>query len=105
LSEILKSCNEKTLVLIDELAGSTEPKEGEALGQAIIKEMLRKGAKFILTTHYQQLKEMPYSDKRLANAFVEFDEETLTRIRPAHGGAGAVLRSPDSQSFASTTTT
>lgn len=87
ISEILKRCDADSLILIDELAGSTEPKEGEALGQAVIREMLDKGAKFIVTTHYQQLKEMPYSDKRLANAFVEFDEHTLSPHFTLHIGA------------------
>ncbi len=87
---ILSQCGSGSLVLIDELASSTEPKEGEALGREIIRYLLEKDAKFIITTHYQGIKEFAYNDNRIRNAFVEFDEEKLIPLYKLHmGGTGS----------------
>jgi len=77
LSKIIRSCDNGSLVLIDEITSATEPKEGEALGQEIIRTILDKGARFIVTTHYQGIKEIGFSDTRVCNAFVEFDDKNL----------------------------
>ncbi len=77
ISRMLGACDDSSLVLIDEIASSTEPKEGEALGKAIILSLIEKRAKFVITTHYHALKEIAYNDKRVKNASVDFDEEKL----------------------------
>lgn len=90
ISGILTKSSPKTLVLIDEIASSTEPKEGEALGREIIRELLDKGARFIITTHFQGIKQIGYSDERVRNAFVEFDEEKLVPLyRLSMNGTGS----------------
>ncbi len=90
IARILSECGSTSLVLIDEIAGSTEPKEGEALGREIINYLAEKGTKFIITTHYQGIKEIAYTDPRVKNAFVEFDEERLVPLYRLHtGGTGS----------------
>jgi DNA mismatch repair protein MutS2 len=90
IAGILKNCTPDTLVLIDEIASSTEPKEGEALGREIIKYLVDTGSKFIITTHFQGIKEIAYSDNKVKNAFVEFDEEKLIPLYRIHiGGTGS----------------
>ncbi len=74
LSNILKEADEKSLVLIDEIASSTEPKEGEAIAYGIIKELIKKKVKFIITTHYQGLKKMALFTREIQNGAMEFDE-------------------------------
>ncbi len=94
IARILNECGTQSLVLIDEIASSTEPKEGEALGREIIREILSKGAKFIITTHYQGIKELGYIEPGIKNAFVEFDEEKLIplyRLRIGSAGGSYAL--------------
>lgn len=77
ISNILKSCNNKSLVLIDEVGAGTEPNEGTALALAITEYLRNSGAKCILTTHYGQLKEYALSTDRVINASMEFDTKTF----------------------------
>jgi DNA mismatch repair protein MutS2 len=80
LAKILADCGPGALILIDEIASSTEPREGEALGRSIILYLLEKGAKFIITTHFQALKEIAYSADSVRNAAVDIDEKNLTPL-------------------------
>jgi DNA mismatch repair protein MutS2 len=77
ISKILNEADENSLVLIDEIASSTEPREGEALAIAIVEELLAKKARFIITTHYQALKKFALLNSQLENAAMEFDEENF----------------------------
>jgi DNA mismatch repair protein MutS2 len=74
---ICKNSTSNTLVLIDELGGGTNPDEGQALAKAIVKYLLNKGVKGIVTTHFTPLKEFAYTMPRIENASMEFDSSTL----------------------------
>ena len=67
----------KSLALIDELGGGTDPDEGQALAKAILSELLRRGCRGIVTTHYTSLKEFAYATDGIENASMEFDMNTL----------------------------
>lgn len=67
----------RTLVLIDELGGGTDPDEGAALGEALLEELVRRGAPALVSTHIGRLKEVAYRLPRAENASCEFDLETL----------------------------
>jgi DNA mismatch repair protein MutS2 len=73
----LERADADTLVLIDELGGGTDPDEGAALGDAILSELLARGAPTLVSTHLGRLKEFAYRNKRAENACAEFDLETL----------------------------
>lgn len=77
LSSILAAAGPRTLVLLDELAGATDPEEGAAFAQAIIEALLERGAAVAVTTHYERLKEAAAQDPRFRNASVGFDLERL----------------------------
>lgn len=77
VSEICDNADSKSLVLIDELGGGTNPDEGQALAKAIVKFLLERGAKGIITTHFTPLKEFAYSLTGIENASMEFDSDTL----------------------------
>lgn len=66
-----------TLVLLDELGGGTDPAEGAALGEALLEELLARGASTLASTHIGALKEAAYRHERAENAHVEFAVETL----------------------------
>ena len=74
---IVNHANEKSLVLIDELGGGTDPDEGQALAKAIVSHLLGTGAAGVVTTHYTALKEFAFSAKGIENACMEFDCNTL----------------------------
>ncbi len=77
LQSIWEHADTRTLVLIDEIANNTDPREGEALAKAYIQALLARGAMVIITTHYNGLKQMAYEDSRVQNASVMFDSENL----------------------------
>jgi len=74
---VLQEAGACSLVLMDELGAGTDPTEGAALAQAILEKLQDNGAKTIVTTHYNKLKEFAYSRGRVENASVEFDTLTL----------------------------
>jgi DNA mismatch repair protein MutS2 len=77
IAEVLRVATRKSLVLLDELGTGTEPKEGEALGRALLLELKERGARVVATTHLSGLKDLGFSVPRCENASLEFDAETL----------------------------
>jgi DNA mismatch repair protein MutS2 len=66
-----------SLVLVDEIAADTDPREGAALAAALLEHLLDRGAQVLVTTHLDELKALALSDDRFANARVGFDAERL----------------------------
>ena len=75
--EILNLADSETFALIDELCAGTDPQEGATLAEVILKELVKKRAQSIITTHYGELKTLEYTDSYFKNASVEFDSESL----------------------------
>ncbi len=75
--EVLGEVNEDSLVIMDELGSGTDPTEGMGIAIAILEELRKSGALFLVTTHYPEVKE--YADKAqdIINARMTFDRETL----------------------------
>ena len=74
---ILNQANSETFVLIDELCAGTDPQEGAILAEIILKELVKKGAFSVITTHYGELKTLEYTNQIFKNASVEFDAVSL----------------------------
>lgn len=79
LAAILEETRPGVLVLLDELAGGTDPREGEALAAAVLDTMVSRGGAVATTTHYEGLKALALADPRFQNASVGFD---LTSMSP-----------------------
>ena len=65
------------LVLLDELATSTDPTEGAALAEAVLRHLAGLGMTVVVTTHYQALKALAQTAAGFMNASVGFDVPTL----------------------------
>ncbi len=74
---IFESVEKGNLVLLDELGGATDPEEGAALAMAIVDELIRIGARVVVTTHLTQLKSYALAKPELKNVSAEFHPETL----------------------------
>jgi len=74
---VLTQAGRDSLVLLDEIGAGTDPTEGAALAKAVLKELLRRDARVIATTHYGELKAFAYTEPEVENASVEFDPVTL----------------------------
>lgn len=77
LSRIHGAARPGALVLLDELAGGTDPEEGSALAAALLEALALRGAAVAVTTHYELLKTLAVRDERFENASVGFDLRTM----------------------------
>lgn len=75
--EVLKNVNSDSFVIMDELGSGTDPAEGMGIAIAILEELRKSGALFLVTTHYPEVKEYAYKTKEITNARMTFDKETL----------------------------
>lgn len=75
--DVVAQCNERTLVLFDELGAGTDPAEGAALAIALIEHCRKSGSRVVATTHYAELKLYAMRTGGVINASCEFDVETL----------------------------
>jgi DNA mismatch repair protein MutS2 len=78
LASILGETRPGALVLLDELAGGTDPREGEALAAGVLDSLCARGGAVVATTHYEGLKALALADDRFENASVGFDLATMT---------------------------
>jgi DNA mismatch repair protein MutS2 len=66
------------LILLDEIAGGTDPDEGAALAEAVLRALVASEASIAITTHYPRLKQLAASDEAtFHNASVGFDLDTM----------------------------
>ncbi|MCL2776565.1 MAG: endonuclease MutS2 [Polyangiaceae bacterium] len=79
LARILSDTRLGALVLLDELAGGTDPREGEALAAGMLDALTARGGAVVVTTHYEGLKTLAVADDRFENASMGFD---LSKMRP-----------------------
>lgn len=75
--DVVAQCDQRTLVLFDELGAGTDPAEGAALAIALIEFCRKMGSTVAATTHYAELKLYAMRTKGVINASCEFNVETL----------------------------
>lgn len=75
--DILSSVNEESLVIMDELGSGTDPLEGMGIAVAILEELKKSGAFFLVTTHYPEVKVYAEKSAGIVNARMAFDKEKL----------------------------
>lgn len=75
--EIVEICDDRSLVLFDELGAGTDPAEGAALAISLIQFCRKCGSKVAATTHYAELKFFAMRTAGVINASCEFNVDTL----------------------------
>lgn len=78
MREMLEGAGDRTLVIVDEIGGGTEPSAGAALAIAMLERFLSRGARGIIATHATELKLFAHSTAGVVNASVRFDPESFT---------------------------
>ncbi len=78
---VLREADSRSLVLIDEFGGGTEPGVGGAIAEAILTEFTRKGVVGVITTHYANLKYFAASHPGIENGAMTFD---VQKIKPLY---------------------
>lgn len=94
LRGILESAREGSLVLIDEIAADTDPREGAAIARAVLEALVEKGVQVVVTTHLEEIKALGFVSPRFANARVGLDPETLAptyRLEMGQAGVSSAL--------------
>ena len=74
---ILRECDQRSLVILDELGAGTDPAEGSALARALLNRLLGLGVTTMVSTHHPELKIYAVETPGVRNASVEFNLETL----------------------------
>jgi len=77
MREIIEKADERSLVLVDEIAGGTEPGSGAALAVAMLERLGESRSRAIVTTHATELKLFAHEAAGVANASVRFDPRTF----------------------------
>lgn len=77
INYILKTADENSLILIDELISGTDPKQAQAISLAILDKIKELKSKFIITTHFDDIKNYSYKDEHILLSAVGFNNKTL----------------------------
>ncbi|MFZ9388165.1 MAG: endonuclease MutS2 [Chitinophagaceae bacterium] len=77
MKEFMEEANGRTLFFIDELGSGSDPNLGGAFAEVILRELARKHAIGIVTTHYLNLKVMAGKTNGIINGAMAFDEKHL----------------------------
>ncbi len=75
--KLLGEVDKDSFVIMDELGSGTDPAEGMGIAVAILEELKKSGALFLVTTHYPEVKEYASKTQGMVNARMTFDKDTL----------------------------
>ncbi len=80
MKNMMKYCNEKSLILIDEFGGGTEPQIGGAIAEAVLKRFNAKKTFGVITTHYQNLKHFAEDHEGVVNGAMLYDRHEMRAL-------------------------
>lgn len=97
--QILEQADEMSLVLLDEIGGSTSPEEGSALAVAVLERLKTKGAITVATSHLGPLKAFVQDTRGMANAAMEYKGKPTYRLMMGVPGESSALEISRSLGF------
>ena len=77
MKQMMKHCDGKSLILIDEFGGGTEPQIGGAMAEAMLKVFNKKRTFGVITTHYQNLKHYAQETEGIVNGAMLYDRQLM----------------------------
>lgn len=77
---MMKSCDEKSIILIDEFGGGTEPQIGGAIAEAVLVRFNEKRTFGVITTHYQNLKHFAEDHEGVVNGAMLYDRHLMQAL-------------------------
>ncbi|MBQ8866479.1 MAG: Smr/MutS family protein [Bacteroidaceae bacterium] len=80
MKNMLRHCNERSLLLIDEFGSGTEPQIGGAMAEAILKRFNQRRAFGVITTHYQNLKHFAEDHEGIVNGAMLYDRHQMQAL-------------------------
>ena len=80
MKNMMKQANARTLLLIDEFGGGTEPTIGGAIAEAVLKQFWQKETFGVITTHYQNLKHFAEDHPGVVNGAMLYDRHQMQAL-------------------------
>ena len=80
MKNMMKQANARTLLLIDEFGGGTEPTIGGAIAEAVLKQLWQKKTFGVITTHYQNLKHFAEDHEGVVNGAMLYDRNQMQAL-------------------------
>ncbi|MCQ2218606.1 MAG: Smr/MutS family protein [Paludibacteraceae bacterium] len=77
MKHFVKHCDGKTILLIDEFGGGTEPQIGGAIAEALLDQFNQKRAYGVITTHYTNLKHFATETEGIVNGAMLYDRHMM----------------------------
>ena len=77
MKHFVKNCDDKTIILIDEFGGGTEPQIGGAIAEALLDRFNRNLSFGVITTHYQNLKHFAEDTEGIVNGAMLYDRHLM----------------------------
>lgn len=77
MKNMIKHCNEHSLILIDEFGSGTEPQIGGAMAEAVLKRFNARQSFGVITTHYQNLKHYAEDHEGIINGAMLYDRHLM----------------------------
>lgn len=81
MKRLLEVATPRTLFLLDELGGGTEPRSGCAIAAALLEELCQRGSLGVVTTHFADLKQLADEHQAIVNGAMLFD---TAQMRPLY---------------------
>lgn len=80
MKNMLRQCDERSLLLIDEFGSGTEPQIGGAMAEAILKRFNQRKTFGVITTHYQNLKHFAEDNEGIVNGAMLYDRHQMQAL-------------------------
>ncbi len=77
MKQFVKTCNNRSILLIDEFGGGTEPQIGGAIAEALLDHFNKNKAYGVITTHYTNLKHFATETDGIVNGAMLYDRHLM----------------------------
>lgn len=76
IARIIRTTDEKSLILLDELGSGTDPEEGSALALSVLDYLKDRARLTLSSSHYSRVKTHAYTSDGMMNASMAFSDDT-----------------------------